>query len=220
MPEVKYGELTDWEDGDVSTGSNDFMNLAEGVNKVRVFTNPYQFVVHWVKDVTGVNRKIKCALNGCPLCRKGVKTQYRWFIGVIDRKSGQPKILEISSQIYKGIKDHVTDPDWGDVKKYDINIKRGPKGSQPLYTVLGTPKKSGLSSDEQEMVKNFLEKINISKFTQPPTPEEVLQKMGDGSDEPARAAVGTQTVELSGGAGVKPTTDDEEFSFGDEGEEL
>jgi len=218
MPEVKYGELPDWESGDVSS-PNDFMNLAEGNNKVRVITNPYQFLVHWVKDVTGVNRKIKCAINGCPLCKKGVKTQYRWYIGVIDRVSGQPKILEISSQIYKGIKDHVSDPDWGDVRKYDINVKRGPKGSQPLYTVLGSPKKSGLSADEKELVSNFLERIDISKFTQPPTPEEVAEKLGAASDEPAKMSVGTQTIEATA-AGVKPTIDDEEFNFGDEDEDL
>ena len=214
MPEVKYGELASWDDADISDG-NDFMNLAEGDNKVRVFTNPYQFVVHWVKDVTGANRKVKCAINGCPLCKKGLKTQYRWYVGVIHRKTGQAKILEISSQIYKGIKDHISDPEWGDVKKYDINIKRGAKGSQPLYRVLGSPNKSKLTSDEQELVMNFLGRVNLSKLIQPSTPEEVSQKMGATSDEPPRVVVGTQTVEVSG-AGVKPTIDDEEFSFGDE----
>jgi hypothetical protein len=215
MPEVKYGELESWDDGDVST-PNDFMNLKEGMNQVRVFTNPYQFIVHWVKDASGVNRKIKCAVNNCPLCKKGVKTQYRWYIGVIDRTTDMAKILEISSQIYKGIKDYVSDPDWGDVKQYDINVKRGPKGSQPLYTVVGKPKKP-LTADEKEMIANFKEKLEISKFTQPPTPEEVAEKLGAASDEPARVAVGTQTVETSA-AGVKPTINDEEFSFGDDDE--
>ena len=155
----------------------------------------------------------------CPLCKKGLKTQYRWYIGVIDRTSGQAKILEISSQIYKGIKDHVSDPDWGPVRNYDINIKRGPKGAQPLYTVLGSPKKSSLSADEKELVTSFSERVDISKFTQPPTPDEVAEKLGAASDEPAKVAVGTRTVETSK-AGVKPTIDDEEFNFGDEEEEL
>lgn len=208
MSEVKYGELQNWNDGNVST-PNDFMNLVEGNNKVRVFTNPYQFIVHWVKDVTGVNRKIKCAINGCPLCKRGVKAQYRWYIGVIDRTSGAAKILEISSQIYKGIKDHVSDPDWGDVRKYDINIKRGPKGSQPLYTVLGSPKKSNFSTEEKELIANFMERVDISKFTQPPTPEEVSEKLGSTVSNTET----TYTAEV-----VKPVIDDEEFNFGDEDE--
>lgn len=209
MPEVKYGELESWDDGDVST-PNDFTNLKEGSNQVRVFTKPYQFIVHWVKDASGVNRKIKCAVNNCPLCKKGEKTQYRWYVGVIDRSADQAKILEFSSQVYKGIKDYVSDPDWGDTKQYDINIKRGPKGAQPLYTVVGKPKKP-LTGDEKEMIANFNERVEIGKFTQPSTPEEVVEKLGATYNEPV-----TQTETSS--AGVKPVIDDDEFSFSDDDE--
>jgi hypothetical protein len=214
MPEVKYGELADWNEGEVST-PNDFMNLVEGNNQVRVITNPYQFIVHWVKDNSGVNRKIKCAIDNCPLCKRGIKSQYRWYIGVIDRASGdQPKVLEISSQVYKGIKDYINVPEWGDIRQYDVNIKRGPKGSQPLYTVIGMPK-TPLTQVEKELIVNFRERVQIEKFTQPPTAEEVSEKIGAAHDEPAKVAVGTQTVETSA-AGVKPTVNDEEFNFGDD----
>ena len=49
MAEIKYGQLNDWNDGEVSLQS-DFMNLQEGSNVLKVLTNPYQFIVHWVKD--------------------------------------------------------------------------------------------------------------------------------------------------------------------------
>jgi hypothetical protein len=227
MPEVKYGQLASWDDGDVS-GPNDFMNLVEGNNNVRVVTNPYQFIVHWTKDTSGSNRKIRCAIDNCPLCRSGVKSQTRWYVGVIERVNGQVKLLEIGSQIYKGIKDYIKSEEWGDMFKhswgeimaYDINIKRGPKGTQPLYTVMGSPKMKDISTEEASVVEGFLERVDISKFTQPSTPEEVAEKMGASGGNGATAAgqqyaVGTQTV-TNTEAGVKPAIGDDTFDFGDD----
>jgi hypothetical protein len=227
MAEVKYGELSSWDDGDVS-GPSDFMNLVEGNNKVRIVTNPYQFVVHWVKDATGQNRKIRCAINNCPLCRQGVDAQTRWFIGVLDYKSGRPKILEIGSQIFRGIRGYVNDPDWnqtikkswGQILSYDINICRGQKGTNPLYQVKPSPQMKDITEEETCLVEGFMAKIDITKFTQPPTPEEVAEKMGVGgasASTPAgqKYAVGTKTV-TNTGSGVKPVIGDDEFEFGDE----
>lgn len=211
--EIKYGKV-DWDEGNVS-GGNDFMNLEQGDNEIRVLSKPYQFVVHWVKDATGTTRKVRCAIENCPLCKKGEKTQYRWFLRVLDRKSGQPRILEISSQIYLGIKNHVNNPKWGDVTAYDICVNRGPKGSQPLYTVMGDPNKSPLTDDEKTLVKNFFERIDITKFTQPLTPTEVLEKMGVSGDSGAAGvqyAIGTKTVS----ADSKPQISDDDFNFGDD----
>jgi len=227
MSEVKYGELSDWNEGDVS-GPSDFMNLIEGDNKVRIVTNPYQFVVHWARDASGQNRKIRCAIKNCPLCRQGADSQTRWYLGVLDYKSGRPKILEIGSQIFRGIRAYVNDPDWnetfkkpwGNILAYDVNITRGPKGTQPLYQVKPSPKMKDITEEETSLVEGFLNKIDISKFTQPSTPEEVAEKMGMYSSDTAtpagqKYAVGTKTAKNTE-AGVKPTVGDDEFEFGDE----
>ncbi len=211
MTEVTYGQLNSWDDGNVS-GGNDFMRLEVGSNKVRIFTNPYQYIVHWTKDSSGANRKVKCAVENCPLCKKGVKAQYRWFLGVLDRKTGQPMILEISSQIYSGVKSHVSNPEWGDVRMYDIDITRGMPKTNPLYTIMASPNKGQITAEEQAVVKTFLERVDISKFTQPSTPEEVAEKMGD---EPAQFTVGAQTV-TNTSQGVKPEISASDFNFGDD----
>lgn len=212
MSQVKYGKLSSWDEGDVSSPS-DFMNLKEGDNVVRIFTAPYQFHVAWIKDASGVNRKLRSAAENCPLVRAGHKIQARWYVGAIDRTSGNPKILEISSQVYTGIRGLVSDSDWGPVEGYDINIKRGPRGSQPLYTVL--PKRPrDLTSEEREMIARFQERVDIGKFTQPPTAQEVAEKLGVVTgDAPPQVAVGNQTVAATG---VKPTLTDEDFDFGDD----
>lgn len=216
MAEVKYGQVN-WDESNASVG-NDFMNLEQGDNNVRVFTNPYQFIVHWVKDSSGVNRKIKCAIEDCPLCKKGVKAQYRWYLGVLDRGSdNQPKILEISSQVLIAIKNYISDKRWGDVKMYDVNIKRNPKGSQPLYAVLPDPNKGPLAAEEKALVKAFLDRVDISKFTQPSSPEEIAEKLGTSlataSDASVKYAVGNKTVTNEGG---RPVISENDFNFGEE----
>jgi len=218
MSEVKYGQLASWDDADVSTPS-DFMDLKEGDNVVRVITErPYQFVIHWVKDATGTNRKVRCAMDDCPLCRKGNKAQARWYLGVIDRRTNQAKILEISSQVYMGIKNYVADPEWGDVRRYDLNIKRAAKGTQPLYSVVVKPPVP-LSERDKEMKASFLERVDINKFTQPSTPEEILEKIGEvpaqsntryASSKPERQAPAPSRQVAA------PKVEDDNYDFGDE----
>ena len=205
MVEIKYGQVG-WDEGVVNSGS-DFMNLELGDNNVRIFTNPYQFVVHWVKDSAGVNRKIKCSLENCPLCKKGVKAQYRWYLGVLDRDGDdQAKILEVSSQIYIQIKNYVNNKKWGDVKNYDVSIKRNAPKSNPLYAVSPDPDKRALNAEEKALVKAFMERVDITKFTQPSSPEDIAEKLGfslassSKSEDPAS----------------RPVIKDSDFNFGDD----
>ena len=221
MAEIKYGELASWNDADVS-GPSDFMNLSEGPNKVRIFTKPYQFVVHWVRDTTGKNRKIRCAFNDCPLCKQGIPSQVRWFVGALDYKSGRPKILEIGVSIFRDIRGYVNNPDWddkiekswGEIMAYDVTITRGPKGSPPasLYQVMPSPKMKDITGEETELVEEFLNRVDIVKFTQPSTPEEIEEKVG--SRVVASQPANTQTSEVSKPK-AKPVSDSE-FEFGDE----
>ncbi len=207
MSQIKYGQLSSWDEADIAQ-PKDFMDLKEGDNLVRVFTNPYQFFIAWIKDASGVNRKLKSAIENCPLVKAGHDIKPRWYVGVLDRKSGQPKILEVSSQIYLGIKNYHSDPRWGDVTKYDLNIKRAPKGSQPLYSVIAYPPKP-LDEQEKSLIRNFKERVNIEKFTQPPTAEEVAEKlagMSVGNAPVARTTVANQEPK-------KPAVSEEDFNF-------
>lgn len=206
MAELTYGQLESWDDAKISSG-NDFMKLEVGSNELRIFTNPYQFVVHWVTDASGSMRKVKCALSDCPLCKKGLKTQYRWYLGVINRESGQAEILEASSQILQGIKALVNNPKWGDVKKYDIDIQRRKKGTNPLYSVMPDPNKGPLSNEEKKTVSEFFENTDLNKLIEPSTPEQVLEKLG--------ISVSSKKNEESKSED-KPTISEEDFNFGDD----
>jgi len=206
--EYKYGEIEDWADVDVKTGS-DFMKLTEGDNVVRIITKPYQFQVAWLKDSGGVSRKVRSALSkDCPLVKRGEKLQKRWYVGVIERRSTACRILEVSSQIMAGIKNHADDSDWGDPRGYDVNIKRGAPGSQPLYSVLAKPKKP-ISDEDKAKVEAFLKATDFQKMVKPPAPEEVAERLAaiDGGQAPAH---GSQA------RGGKPTADPNLFNFDQE----
>jgi hypothetical protein len=211
---VKYGQV-DWDDAHVSTG-NDFMKLEQGSNVVRIFSKPYQFAVHWVKDTAGTSRKVKCADKNCPLCKKGIKAQYRWLLRVLDRRDNIPKLLEISSQVFLGIKNYVSNPKWGDIKMYDVDIKRGPKGTQPLYIVMAEPDKGPLSNAEKETAKAFMERVDIEKFIKPATPEEIAEKLGPSfaSSAAVSYAVGDKVVTTKEDGDVIVSDDD--FNFSDD----
>lgn len=202
------GKLDDW--GDADLGNSNFMNLEEGSNPVRLVGSPYQFYIHWAKDATGANRKVHCALDGCPLCQAGERASARWYVPVINRKNGRCAILEIGPQIFKQILGLKKKQKWGNPRHYDIDIERQPKGSQPLYIVSPEPKEK-LAGDEIEMVKEFISNVDISKMTEAPTPAEVREKLGlsDGlSADDVDNDFGDTSVEDS-------TDDDDDFNFDD-----
>jgi hypothetical protein len=211
--EYKYGELENWDDVDVKTGSS-YMKLELGNNVVRVITQPYQFTVCWIKDPTGVPRKVRSALvPACPLVKRGEKLQKRWYVGVINRRTGKPEILEISSQIISALKDLASDPDWGNPKGYDVDVKRGTPGSQPLYRVIAKPQKP-LSEDDKTMAAQFIKDTDFIKMTKPPTPEEVAERLVAIDGGHAGGSGGNSGGGNSGGG--KQNIDPKLFSFDEE----
>ena len=169
------GKLDSWEDADL--GGSDYVNLDEGSNRIRVITSPYQFYSHWSVDSAGVNRKVRCALDGCPLCQQGERAVARWVFGVISYKTNKPGILEIGPQIYKQVHAFSKNPRWGDPRKYSMDIVRQPKGSQPLYIVTPEPKEP-LTDEEKTMAKEFIARVDFNKISAAISPEEIREKLG------------------------------------------
>lgn len=217
MSDLKYGEV-DWNEGSVAGGGSEFMKLEQGDNVVRIFTKPHQFHVCWLKDVSGANKKLRSAMKDCPLVKRGEKIQTRWLVGVINRNKGRAEILEIGSQIYKGIKNLINDPDWGDPTNYDVNIKRGRPGENPLYGVLSKPHKK-LTEEDASLIAEFSETTDLKKLTMPPTAEEVAQRLAE-IEGVAPSSGGGNGVS---GQAAKPSgapIDDSTFNFDEGGASL
>jgi hypothetical protein len=217
MSEVVFGEI-DWNEGAVSEGKSDFMKLEPGSkNRVRVMANPIQFFTHWLDLPNGKKKKINSPVSDPKLVQKlineGFKSQPRWFIKVLDRTDGQFKLLEIGSQIFNGIKELYADDDWGPVTSYDITIKRGQPGEQPLYSVTPIPK-SALDPSLKDSFIAFNDRVDVSKFIQPADPDSVRAEMGWGtSKKPAAAAKSTASDAFGTSKGGED--DDDIFNFED-----
>ena len=203
------GKLDNWDDADL--GGTDFMNLDEGSNPVRVITSPYQFYIHWSKDATGANRKVRCALDGCPLCQQGERAVARWIVGVMNRKTGKAAIVEIGPQIFKQMHALAKNPKWGDPRKYDLDVKRQPKGSQPLYIVTPEPKEP-ISDEEKGVIKEFLARVDFVKISASSTPDDVREKMGM-AQKPKESTVSNDFEDDSGVVAADATANgDYDFS--------
>lgn len=184
MAQITIGEV-EW-DAVAVPGENrgdrvsDFMQLKQGDNRGRVLSNPQQFAVHWVVDETGKKRKVGCAATGCPVCMRGQdgdKPQARWLVKFFNREENRVQLLEISSQILKGVLDLVKNADWGPVTEYDITIKRAAPGSQPLYTVM-PGRRAPLTGEEKQALATFNERVKVEKFIKAPEPAEIAEKLG------------------------------------------
>jgi hypothetical protein len=191
------------------------MQLEQGDNKGRILSNPQQFAVHWVVDETGKKRKVNCATTGCPVCLRGQdtdKAQARWLIKFYNRKENRVQLLEITSQVVNGVKDLVNDPEWGHVTDYDVNVKRGTPGSQPLYKVV-PGRRAPLTTEEKQALVEFDSRVtSFDKFITPPTPAAVAEKLGwsSGSSAPAKTTSNTfaSTAKVNGAVvAQKPKVD-------------
>lgn len=181
MSDIKFGEI-DWNSATTSEkqSKNIYMNLKEGDNTVRILSNPVQYYVHWVETDQG-KRKITSPIDSPELVTKledaGFRRQVRWVLRVIDRSTGEPKLLEVGSQILNGVASIRNNPKWGKLNAYDVCIHRGPKGQNPLYRVNPEPKES-LSKEDKDSFTAFLAEVDIESIIKPTPVEKVCEIMG------------------------------------------
>lgn len=180
MSSMVFGEV-DWNAADSGSTKSDFMRLEEGENTVRVMGNPVQFYIHWVVTPDGARRKVNSPVGSPDLVRRledsGFKRQPRWLIKVLDRNDDTFRLLEVGPQIYNAIKALYNNSRWGKVTAYDVTINKGPKGTQPLYSVTPNPKEA-LSADFKSRFMEFNDRVNMEKLIQPSTAETVCETMG------------------------------------------
>ena len=153
-------------------GNVDFLKLKDGINQMRIVSTPAQISIHWEKGIDGQNKKVICPGSGCPICKAGKAPQLRYQIQVIDRTDGKVKVLEQGSTVFNAIKAYAVDPEYGDPSKYDIKIKKEGSGRDTKYSVVASPNKSELNSDEQKAVQ---ECKSLEEINKPKTCDEIIQ---------------------------------------------
>lgn len=151
-----------------------WLRLTDGDNEVRIVTAPYQYVSHKYKKEgdQGFGQKVGCTMihGSCAICdivaampedtamakkaKQDMKAKQRWFYGVIDRKTGTYKVLDVSFAVFSKVRDWARNAKWGDPTKYDVNIlvkKNAPPNE--YYNVQALPKEP-LSAGDQILKDN------------------------------------------------------------------
>lgn len=209
---AKFG-ATSWDEVEVKQPRKSqkdlFLRLDNGDNVVRIITKPHEYLVHTVKldpKEPGFGHRIMSSqFHGSdPLTEPpyNSKPKRRWYIGVIDRKTASYKILDMSTQVFKGIQELVRDEEWGDPSQYDVNIKVDKEGGPSSYYNVIPKNKKPLSSADLEIRQN-VDLEELKRKCTPPTPEEVLKKiefLKSRNQNTAQAAVAPVTQNVSAAA--------------------
>jgi hypothetical protein len=180
-----FGEIS-WEDdvpGDKKENSKDlFLRLSEGSNEVRLITRPYQYLVHKYKkepnNPKDYGTKVPCsAIHGnCPLCNQGNSAKPRWLLGVIERKAGSYKILDVGYAVFQQIRKLAKNQKWGDPTKYDVDILVDPHGGATGYYTVQPLSKEPLSAQDQ-VVRDNADIEDLKRRVAPPTSDVVEKRL-------------------------------------------
>lgn len=183
-----FGEVS-WND-DVFAGENKkqtnskdlFLRLDEGSNEMRIITQPFQYLVHKYKKEgdAGFGQKVSCSMihGACPLCATGDKAKPRWLLGVISRKTGTYKILDISFAVFGQIRKYARNTArWGDPTKYDIDVVVDKNGSPTTYYTVQAVPKEPLSAADQNIRDNQVDLDDLKRRVTPLQPDFVQKRM-------------------------------------------
>jgi len=190
-----------------------FLRLEDGQNIIRLVTQPYQYLVHKVKkDATNpkdFGQKVRCsAIHGsCAVCNTGDKAKPRWLLGVIVRKTGTYKILDISFAVFSQIRKYARNTQYfGDPTKYDLNIEVDKNGGATGYYSVQALSKEALSAADQ-VIKDNADLEDLKRRATPLTIEQ-LQKQLD-------RILGVENAILPGAKSATPvvsmSSDDDEL---------
>ena len=190
------------------------LKLQEGSNIVRIASKPETCYDHWVpvrskrNPGTTYQRRVVCpGVALCPICqivqnnKKDPRSRkQRWVFKVIDRTTGEVKVMQpVGWQVVRPLRDMDDMHKKGtfpSLKEFDVDIRRGKQGGNPLYTVFNhQPTK--LTQEEYDKYAQTNNAVDPKKETEP-TPVEEIQLMLHGIDPR------TQEIE-----------DDDNANFGD-----
>ena len=175
--QVQWSDVQDSKKAD----SSEFLRLSPGPNRVRILTLPYQYQQHKLMEGKKFLGRVNCAGEGCAACQlseeQGGKAKTRWYLGVIERKTGMYKILDVGYALFKLIQNLAQDEEnWGSTENYDIVISQDPNAPPiSFYSVLPTAKKP--MSAEDLAIKDSIDHDELDRRVQPPTVEKVSERV-------------------------------------------
>ncbi len=148
-------------------GSGSFMKFEDGVNRFRILSEAKIGWKGWKDEESfareGVDKNIED--SEVDLDNYGKKNVYAfWAVKVWDYKTDSIKILEIRQKgIMAAIQELEADPEWGDVREYDISVTQSKDGKRTKYTVRSSPQKPVSPDILEESEKSELDPADVFK---------------------------------------------------------
>jgi hypothetical protein len=152
-------------------GNSDFFKFEEGIQKIRIATEPEVIAYHFFGE--GQRPDVCIGIDeGCPHHKEGTKRPtIKLCTYVIDRKDGKVKFAELPLSISYAINDLQQDQDFafeGFPMPFDVKITYEPKNPDPKakYRLVASPKQETLTADEDREILVALEKMTPEKYVQ------------------------------------------------------
>lgn len=134
----------------IPKGQSNYMKLSEPENKFRVMGSAVTGFELWVKGKP-VRNKTKEEFTPEQLANADINKftgkkkipQYFWAFPVFNYQTKNIEILEVTQvTVMRGIDDYLKDEDYGDPKKYDLNVIRDDSAERVEYRVKAKPPKA------------------------------------------------------------------------------
>lgn len=155
---------------EIPKGSSQFAKLQDGKNRFRILS---EIVTGWElwkdkKPVRHEGQVCKFKPEDADLNPNGKPNiNYFWAMVVWNYEEKQVQTLEITQKtIMSPLYDLEQNPDWGDLREYDIEINKKKEGDKTSYNVLGIPPKKVSKEilDEYSKTKIDLKKLFDGKY--------------------------------------------------------
>jgi len=149
-----------WQDVIKTENNNSgFLTFKEGDNKVRIVSEPEPRMQHWLGK-----RPIPC-VGKCKLCADNLKVRTSHMFHVIDRETGEFKIMGTGVTVANAMRELKESDDYSfdSIPDYDITIKRTGLGLDTEYTVLAARNNSELTEEEKTKVADLKPMKDIIK---------------------------------------------------------
>jgi hypothetical protein len=197
------------------SAKTEFLRLEQGSNVVKIVTDPYEFLIHRYKSPLSTqsygDKLMSCFPAGTRSFELGVdpffdkkvseakddkekkaaRPQSRWYIGVIEKKTMTFKLMEASYSLVKAIVQIAKDEDYGDPKRYYLDIKVDRNGGATgYYTVVPKPPMP-LSLEEQSIIES-IDIESIEKRCAPITAEQQKERIAKIDEKHAKLHAGNQ----------------------------
>ena len=182
---MKFNDYKDSEEKYGIAGGDDWMNLEEGDNKLRIVS---EFIDYGEHFDNAKKRSYMCLGKGnCSYCDAGEKPKVRYLGWVIDRKDNKVKLLRFGHSIFKQIGALAVNDEYkfDEIPNYDITIKREGTGLDTEYHVTAARKDSKITVEESEEIDAKVKDVpEIIENMKAKREKEVEEAGGEIIDEP------------------------------------